>query len=264
MINIEVKARKYIKATFVVLIYFVLACNFIHSKDTKENTLNMVSLVVQYPYVNGQNGQLTYLRDTITKYHYSDLILYQLVKSRNIETNEKIPGSEQYFIYESSKPNGYLFKSLKDDTNGIKLSVDSLLAARAFAGTNFSLPPDSGWGSFSAQKSADQQEKLTEVYFSKKDYGPTAFDSIYYFYNKRLNKLDYTLSRSLDSSRGMKLFRVRLLFNAKESKQYKMVVPKREFLFEIFEPRIVNENEIIDFFKRFRELHPGYFGNQIN
>jgi len=43
-----------------------------------------------------------------------------------------------------------------------------------------------------------------------------------------------------------------------------MVVPKREFLFEIFEPRIVNENEIIDFFKRFRELHPGYFGKQIN
>ncbi len=250
--------KKYIETAFAVSIYFAWGCNSTTAKPIVQQDLSAVALGVQYPYVDGANGRLSYLKDTITIYRYKNLILSKLIKSRNLETNEKVEGSEQFFIYKKGNNKGFLYYPEKQAWQDELFSVDSLLQKRAFAATNFEPLPDSLWGKYSIPSRSAEQQQVTEIYFLKRDYGPTAFDSVYYIYDERLNKLDYTLSRILDSSRGKKLVKVRLLFNEKKSAQYHITVPKREFVFEIYQPLIPDSKEIIDFFNRFINTHLKY------
>ena len=79
-------------------------------------------------------------------------------------------------------------------------------------------------------------------------------DSIYYYYSKKMNKIQYSFSKKLDSISGMKLFKFRLLFNSKFSKSYKGVLPKREISFEIREEVPPDVKEILSLIKKYQSI----------
>lgn len=79
-------------------------------------------------------------------------------------------------------------------------------------------------------------------------------DSIYYYYSKKMNKVQYSFSKKLDSISGMKLFKFRLIFNSKFSKSHNAVLPKREISFEIRDETAPNVKEILSLIKKYQSI----------
>ena len=95
---------------------------------------------------------------------------------------------------------------------------------------------------------------LIEKYGSTKQGDEMSVDSIYYYYSKKMNKVQYSFSKKLDSISGMKLFKFRLLFNSKFSKSSSRSLPKREISFEIREEVPPGVKEILSLIKKHQSI----------
>lgn len=219
--------------------------------------LTAVSIITQFPLVTDDKGGVKYYIDTITKFSYGSLVVYQLAQTREAATDEKIPGTSQYFVYKESRPKGYLFSSYNDSSLGKILNVDSMLKMSSFAEANAPVLPDSTWAIFRAEEN-DKKQALFEMYYAKTDNGCAACDSIYYYFDSRMNNLHHSLSHNLDSARRMKLYRIRCLFNEKFSTRDNVMLPKREFFLELFEPTVTDPKSITYFINRFKQSHSLY------
>ncbi len=248
--KLKAKINIPIKAVITALIVFTSVSWRCNDTNINRDDLKTLQLIVNYPIVFPNQGKpaLFNTMDTFIIYHYGNYILYRLSPTRNFANNEKIAGTEPYFIYKKNKGYGLLFSSINDTTKGKKMNTDSFLINKAFytikaiPGTNDSL---------AAIETDKKSNIVTECYLSKLKKDESIFDSSYYSFDKNFNNIDYTFSRELDSARGMKLFRIRLLYNGGYSAMYNMVMPKREYLFEIKPLDIRNPDEIITLFERF-------------
>jgi len=219
---------------------------------SKKSDLKCLGLCFNYPlsaYKENDEIKIYNLKDTILIFYYSDYILYRLSPTIIFETGEKLKGTEPYFIYNKKDDFGFLFTSLNDSSKGTKYPVDSFLANRGLKGKDFDIPIDSLW-------SLTEEIKVKEDILLEK-YGPlklgdeTTIDSIYYYYSKAMNKIEYSFSKKLDSIKAMKLFKVRFLYNERTSTANKIILPKRELSFELIEESVLNPQKIIEFIKKF-------------
>ncbi|HEY5772437.1 MAG TPA: hypothetical protein VIS75_07410, partial [Chitinophagaceae bacterium] len=144
---------------------------------------------------------------------------------------------------------GFLFTSINDSSRGKKYLVDSFLANRGLKGKDFDIPIDSLWSLTEVIKV--KEDILFEKYGSLKQGDETTIDSIYYYYSKDMNKIEYSFSKKLDSIKAMKLFKVRFLYNERTSTSNKIILPKRELSFELIEETASNPQKIIEFIIKF-------------
>ncbi|MDP4263335.1 MAG: hypothetical protein Q8941_12485 [Bacteroidota bacterium] len=234
----------------VVLVAILILLNGCHSLQRTETMGKKISLVVNYPVIminDGVHSDVHFfnLRDTVFIFYYGRYILYRLPGTRKFETDEKIAGSEPWFIYRKQSAQGYLFTSISDSTRGMKLPADSFLHNRAFAGASFDIST-----SDSLVERSGNKNTLVEKYFCNKSNNENYPDSFYFYFSDNFKNIDYTFSRKLDSLRKMKLYKVRILYNEKTSSAYQKVLPKREFLFEIRNEGKNISKELIDFISR--------------
>jgi len=219
---------------------------------SKKSNLKCLGLCFNYPlstYKENDEIKIYSLKDTILIFYYSDYILYRLSSTIRFETGEKLKGTEPYFVYNKRDDFGFLFTSIIDSIRGIKYPVDSFLANRGLKGKDFDIPVDSLWSLTEVIKV--KEDSLLEKYGSLKQGDETSIDSIYYYYSKDMNKIEYSFSKKLDSIKGMKLFKVRLLYNERVSTSNETILPKRELSFEMIEEHVPNPNKIIEFIRKF-------------
>jgi len=236
---------KALGAALIVAILIFSGCRSIY----KSEGLKGIKVIVNYPVVimnDGLHGAVNFfnLKDTVWIFYYNNTVLYRLSGTRNVETDRKILGTETWFVYRKKATHGFLFNSMTDSSKGLKLPVDSFLNNRAYASANFDIPSDSLY-----ERSENKLDNFVEEYFVKIVHSDNYPDSIYYYFTKNLN-IDYSFSRKMDSAKKMKLYKIRLLYNEGFSPSYKIMLPKREFLFEIREEAITNSKEIEIFFER--------------
>ena len=215
----------------------------------KSERLKEISIIVNYPVVivnDGVHEGLNFfnLKDTVWIFFYNNDVLYRLSATTDLESNKKISGTETWFIYHKKATHGLLFNSITDTSNSLRLPVDSLLNTRAYANANFDVPADSLYG-----KVGNGNDTSVEKYFARTLHNGNYPDSLYYYFTNSFENIDYSFSRKLDSTKNMKLYKVRLLYNEGFSSSYKIMLPKREFLFEMREEAITNPKEIINFFE---------------
>jgi hypothetical protein len=229
----------------------------------KDVPIRAINIVASTPMVRSENGQLINLADTIKIIYHENSILFlipyfdQLI---NIVTNksgdvlgEKLIKQElryKLFIYRKGSVHGFMYDSLTAK-NGEKLSVDSLLSERSFQNMKFFSVYKSSNDSLIETLTDSKKEFLTEKYLTKVKYDESYNDTTYLYYAKKLNGIDFSFSKELDSIKNMKLFKIRYIYNSLQSDKYSFVIPKREFLFEIMEVPVANPKEIIDFISRF-------------
>ena len=240
-------------ATNVILMISFL---FFHSATcSQKKGLKCVSLSFTAPvniYKENDEIKIALLKDTISVFYYSDYLIYRLLPTVKWETGENIKGTEPYFIYTERDSCGILFNSLTDSACSIICRIDSFLFNRAFRGEDLDIPVDSLWSITEVKK--ENGEILIEKYGSTKQGDEMTVDSIYYYYSRKMNRVQYSFSKKLDSISGMKLFKCRLIFNSKFSKSHNGVLPKREISFEIREEVPPDEKEILSLIKKYRSI----------
>jgi hypothetical protein len=229
---------------YAIIVLFVPLC---YCQACRHRDMKSIELLVNYPVVLS-NGSFFNLRDTIVIFYYENYILYQLFASRSLYDNQKQVGTEPYFLYRQQDSMGFLFSSLKDRL-GKQMPVDSFLSKRGFLKTAFDYPQDSLWF---LNSMVSVNNYLLERYVPRKDYGVNSVDSIYYYFNNE-KFTEYSLSKKMDSIKKMKLFKVRFIFNEKYSSADKVILPKRELLFEIKQVKPVKPTIIIDFIELFKK-----------
>src|SRR4030095_4671793 len=92
----------------------------------------------------------------------SDYLIYRLPAIVKFETDEKIEGTEPYFIYNKQDSFGILFNSLTDSSSGMTCRVDSFLFNRGFKVKDIDIPVDSVWPLMEVKK--DKGGVLIEKY----------------------------------------------------------------------------------------------------
>ena len=221
-------------ATNVTLMISFLLFN--SSTCSQKKDLKCVSLSFSAPvniYKENDEIKISILKDTILVFYYSDYLVYRLLPTANWETGKNIKGTEPYLIYNKQDSCGILFN-------------------RALRGKDLDIPADSLWSIMEVKK--ENGGILIEKYGSTKQGDEMSVDSIYYYYSKKMNKVQYSFSKKLDSISGMKLFKFKLLFNSKFSKSYNGVLPKREISFEIREEDAPDVKEILSLIKRYQSV----------
>ena len=228
---------------------------FVSSTCSKKNTLKCISLCYSFPtnvYRENDEIKIYTLKDTISIFYYSDYLIYRLPPTVKFETDEKIKGTEPYFIYNKQDSFGILFNSLTDSSSGITCRVDSFLFNRAFRVKDIDLPVDSIWHLMEVKK--DKDGIVIEKYGMMKQGDEMSIDTIYYYYSKKMNKIEYSFSKKLDSISRKKLFKARFLFNSKFSTSNKIVLPKREISFEIREVNPPDTKEVFLIIRKYQSI----------
>ena len=235
--------------TVVLAISLALLGSFTCSKN---QPISSIELIYNYPaslYKEKDEIKIYNIQDTIRIFYYGDYVLYQLSASRKFETDEIIAGTEQFFIFKRDNKYGFLIPSIGNSALETKFQVDSFLSNRGMKGKDFDLLPDSSWSLIDETK--DKESNVIERYAPIKPGDEASIDSIYYYYTRKMNDVQYSLSKKLDSVKSMKLFKVRMIYNEKFSKPKKITLPRREVLFEIRKIQPKDPEKINGLFERF-------------
>lgn len=193
--------------------------------------ITSVKLMYSYPvsvYVDSGVKKAFAITDTIIKSQYKGVVVYTLPEKTDFATNKKIPASCKYFIFKNGAQQGYLLDSLNGPFPRRKMRVDSFVNADAMGTLRFGEQSDSAWN---LKKVFLDNGKAIDKYFQRVSLPSEIPDSIFYYYDPSLRNIDFSLSRELDSARHSKLFKVRLIFNGKDSAGV-IVYPAREMSFE--------------------------------
>jgi len=241
--------QKVAGAAFWILSNAFINCNqkYYHSKDVVH-----LRLTVNYPLVqaNGNKAELQNLKDTIQIYFFNNDVLYYIPYKKTLETEEKLISEEvkySYFIYTKDSSSGFLFSSLTDTVSPKKLSVDSFLFHRAYA-AKFDLDHKL----FVSVTENKKNGVRVETYVPENISNETYYDTIMFYFDKRLNDVSFSFSNNLDKLKGKKLFKIRLMYNQKFSQQYQMMIPQREMYFEIQKLQLKNPKIIIGLFNQLK------------
>lgn len=227
----------------------------VSSTCLKKNTLKCISLSYSFPtsvYRENDEIKIYTLKDTILIFYYSDYLIYRLPPTVKFETDEQIKGTEPYFIYNKKDSFGIFFNSLTDSSSGIICRVDSFLFNRGFKVKDIDFPVDSIWHLMEVKK--DKDGIVIEKYGIMKPGDELSVDTIYYYYSKKMNKMEYSFSKKLDSISRKKLFKARFLFNSKFSNSNKLVLPKREISFEIREVDPRDPKDVFSIIKKYQNI----------
>jgi len=245
LIIIKAAANAALMSSFLLFVSFTCS---------KKNTLKCISLCYGLPtniYRENDEIKIYTLKDTILIFYYSDYVIYRLPPTVKFETDEQIKGTEPYFIYNKKDSFGIFFNSLTDSSSGITCRVDSFLFNRGFKVKDIDRPVDSISPLMEVKKVKDG---VVEKYGLIKQGDEMSIDTIYYYYSKKMNNIEYSFSKKLDSISRKKLFKVRLLYNSKFSSSNKSVLPKREISFEIREVTPPDPKEVFSIMKKYQNI----------
>jgi hypothetical protein len=203
------------------------------------------------PFVR-DSGILMNITDSVEILYYNEFgIARTNVKSifqNNIDSVYETSKSN-YFIFKKTQPTGYLFRDL-EDKNPKTENVDSLFKKKYFSG--FVLKPSINDSLIDKKEISDM---LVMKFISKKHFDESYPDTTIYLFKKDKNNIDYSISKPIDTLKNLKLSKIRYIYNDEKSKNYSFILPARELNLELFEFKLQNENEIIDFIDRFAKEH---------
>jgi hypothetical protein len=217
------------------------------------NSARGYKLTVNYPVVK-DSGVLVNVKDTIPIFYYNDCILYFLPFNYSEQVEDKLTLEEKryhFFIYRKTEQQGYFYQNVQDTTKGTKFEVDSFLFKNAY---NIKLVTDS-----LVLVNADRNNNdLLEKYVLPRRYDDFTIDSVYYYYSGGFNLYDYSFSKKLDSTKRMKLYKARFLYNERYSAENHITLPKRELSFCIQKmPAQMDTNSSV-VFRKFELDHPAF------
>lgn len=217
------------------------------------------------PY-NLTDSMYIYFDGNYTLYHrpYSSAHTKAIVDNDMNVKSENIRVDTLYhnIIYNNPNKYGYQFDSVSFKKVK-KMNIDTFRSTTLWA--RFPFYEESTNKFVSIQKSADKYT-FVEKYVCKEKKNDTYTDTMYYYFDKRLIGVNFSLSREMDSLKHAKLVKVLYIFNNVPKGQLYMGkscpfdMPKRVWTFEIsaIPPASKALTNFIEQFKsKEKELYPG-------
>lgn len=234
----------------LAIVVFCLIMSFIYRLNNKNQS---IELIFNYPIifkVDSTKIHYSNLTDSIQINYFKDYTIYRLLATRKLETDEKIKGTEPYFICQAKQNYGLLFKTINDTISLAKYSVDSFLLRQNARGEFINIPEDTSWRFISKERIS------TDIFLKKyaarhsKELTP---DSLYYYYSNDLKNVLFSFSTIIDQTEQQKLCKVRMLFNARFSDSLQIALPKREIFFEIKKSSVIDSEKLKKLIIRFEK-----------
>jgi hypothetical protein len=207
------------------------------------------SLTCVMPILNQHNAAVLF-ENTFYKTNYNNVIIYEFPHNNITHTNGVVLTNDityDYFVFSKADKYGFMLDSLNDNFTK-KLLVDSVLTEYALQ----SLDIDT----FSTFIMSSDNVPVDNYNIIKKTkLNDAAIDSAYFYYNKNLKGLNYSLSHKLDSINKSKLFKVELIIkkdtlsNIVDRNKYRMIT------YEIKKCTINNKPDLAFIYRRFREMN---------
>jgi hypothetical protein len=192
---------------------------------------------------NVQENNIKTISDSFSIFYNNNFILYRFPYTFIEQHNDKLVNIEirfTYFIFKFGSAHGYSYDPGKNDS--IKtLNVDSILYKQGLGKTDILL--DSGYQITEVISKLDNFI-LTEKYSSISK--PTRYfpDTVVYSYTDQFRDLPFSFSKKLEERKKLKILKIRGVYNSRFNDEYKTVLPKREFYFEI-KPQYVIKDKFV-------------------
>jgi hypothetical protein len=158
-----------------------------------------------------------------------------------------------FFIFEKNHDTGYNYNAYDADDNR-KMRVDSVLKQKPFTQLNAFYKLFEKDELILVSSFHDSLgHYLEEKYVAREKKNFSDFDSAFFYFTDQLDGIDFSLMRSLDSVKKLKLFRLRFLTIPTYYPEYKIFVKEREFYFDVKEIAVADSNEILRYFERYKK-----------
>lgn len=185
---------------------------------------------------------------TFYKTNYKDVVIYELPRKRTNEVNGVLVLDTMmydFFIYTPGDVHGLYLKSINDEF--ITEDVDSVLTK--FALKTLSADPLEPYIVNAKKQIIDENQFVIR---NQVNFPP--IDSVYFYFDKRLRKINHSYSKKLDSLYDAKLFRIEYLVKKYTTERASFINDQRLTYFEVRPVRNDNYKEMDTVYKRFKAL----------
>lgn len=216
----------------------------------KKSSIRKVVIDFNLPIIDN-TGNLLNFTDSLCIFYERDLSLYKFVLIEdnfinNVFTKQVI--KYQYFGFKKNEDDGIFYDSL-NVKQFRHFSVDSILKTRAFKNMNLY---DSK-NDVLVKKQQQSNGQIIEKYICKERKGFSYPDTTFIYYSDKLKDIEYSLSKELDSLKGVKVQKIIALYNAQQYAGMPVKFPERRLSFEMKEVPITNLEEMKSLFERLKE-----------
>jgi hypothetical protein len=258
MVMSRPKFTTMVRIFILVLTLFGIILLNCHNRGIKKEELRCVKISFSMPGLD-ENGSLILLTDTMTKYVYKDLEIFQMMMfTSHQRTIVNINGdvikqelismdtSIQYVVHRKNIAKGIAYSSI-DPKLSRSFDVDSFISTTWIVGFRPMYEISDSDTLVSAIKDGNT---LKEVYRPKIKYGPSFNDSAYYYY--RIGTHDDVSVLPVPSKRkGLNLYKMEVVYNEDPAVADPYLKQARRYLFECKEVPVRDPEKILGFVKRF-------------
>jgi hypothetical protein len=232
----------------LIVLVLSLKCKVFH------NSKSVSAIHVKYivPYTDWDSS-ISFFNTEYDVIHSGDLIMYTNSYKFDSSANGRLILKEdrtRYFVFQKDSAYGYLYYAHPDRSapNG-RLPVDSTLKEFSLdtnAYAKFSnLKPDSSY--------YDNEGNLKKIFIQRPTNENPEKYVVSFYYSKNLVGIKETFSNKMDTITGMKLFKVITRSEKIYNEKYKMTFPETEYLLEMSSIHINENDDVLDYFKRYEE-----------
>lgn len=215
----------------------------------------IVSEIIPLP---DKNGKFT-IYDTLTIpiYYYQGLTAYKLIhRLDSLDNLGNLIGSQNkynFFVYKKGDVFGYIYDSF-DPSVAIKVSADSMLKHGIWCEANNLY---SGFSENIIQLVATHSNKdsgtLHEFYLYQRNNDSTTNGNFSFSFSDKIKGIEYSLSKELDSIKGMKLYHVKMEGHVQYQREGKIIYDTLRTVDDLKEVVVKDSVEILKYFNRYKK-----------
>lgn len=224
---------KYLLISLPAILF--ISCSVIkplnRQQKTDDGLITSCKVLFQLPFYVDDTVML--VDDYINVYYQDSFRVYEITYDfdslyQNVHVAHRV--ELEYFIYKKGAP-----KCLRITNRFHKEAIDahktdSVMVANALGNFNIMAGKDLTLISSVAGANPDQ---LTQTYYGNLKPGNKFNDTAWFYYDKSLNDIEFTLAKGQDSLVGKKLCKIRVVSNAENFGPTGKWLPRRDFTFEI-------------------------------
>jgi hypothetical protein len=237
------------KILFIIIIA-ATGCVLLASKNPQKSKYQKVRFSMTIPSVRPySNGYIVVKPVTENVISGQGCVIHEVEHYETFEEDGVLMKDTTYYdmyVYQNGKPYGYMVKSFSDSFQK-RIPLDSIIGVRTFKITDVA---------HGIKNTLLAEVAQIDAYRTVRKYAveDAAYDSAYYYYDKRLVDIGYSYSPTFDSAYQSKLYRVDFIlkkqFRERDAtgKDFKMNTVELELL------TVENEQVLDAFFARLKKV----------
>ncbi|MEO6540482.1 MAG: hypothetical protein ABIN74_05815 [Ferruginibacter sp.] len=222
-----------------------------------DNTIRSIVVSEIIPFPNKNEKFTIYDTLSIPIYYYQGLIAYKLVyRLDSLDNSGNLIGSQNqyhFFIYKKGDVFGYFYDSFNSNVT-IKVLADSMLKHGIWCEVNnlYSGFIDNNIKLVARYKNKDSGT-LHEFYVYSRKNDSTMNGTFSLSFSDKIKGIEYSLSKELDSLKGMKLYNVKMEGHIQYQKNGKIIYDTLRTVDDLKEIIVTDSEEILQYFTRYKK-----------